>query len=199
MYYAKKKNENSNITDNLVANQSTKTNNQKQYHECGKNKIENSKRKYPQYNAKLPSLAETQQENEQTIIKTKDSTKPLIFRPYKPNTSISDKFINPISITQKFKPQDSVNISDILVPDPLPINPNSIDNVRKVLDHIQKICRISSGIREWIVVVCDGIPYHYVQKFKNKYPKIILLPGPLHEKMNMLKAFVELNWYNVKY
>ena len=107
---------------------------------------------------------------------------------------IPNKTINSISIIQKLEPQDSINTPDVLVPDPLPINPNSVDNVRKIFDHIQNISGINNGNRRWIVVVCDGLPYHYAQKFKSEYPRIILLPGPLHEEMNMLKAFVELNW-----
>ncbi|CAG8502610.1 6536_t:CDS:2 [Dentiscutata heterogama] len=71
---SKEKSENINVIDNLVINQSAKTNNQKQCRECGKNEIENSKRKCPQCNAKLPTLAETQQENEQTISDKKDSS-----------------------------------------------------------------------------------------------------------------------------
>ncbi|CAG8745660.1 17530_t:CDS:2 [Gigaspora margarita] len=193
----KEKSENINVIDDLVINQSAKTSNQKQCREYGKNEIENSKRKCPQCHAKLPTLAETQQESEQTIPDKKDSAKSLIFKPYQPGTS--EKAINLISITQKLEPQDNVDTTDILVPDPLPINPNSIDNVRKVFDHIQKISGINNGSRKWIVVVCDGIPYHYAQKFKNEYPGIILLPGPLHEKMNMLKAFVELNWYKIQF
>ncbi|RIB19201.1 hypothetical protein C2G38_2307709 [Gigaspora rosea] len=186
-----------NVIDDLVINQSARTSNQKQCREYGKTEIENSKRKCPQCHAKLPTLAETQQEKEQTISDKKDkkdSNKPLIFRPYQPNTSISDKSTSSISIPQNLEPQGSVKIPDILVPDPLPINPNSVENIRKVFDHIQNISGINSGNRKWIVVVCDGLPYHYAQKFKNEYPCIILLPGPLHEEMNMLKAFVELNW-----
>ncbi|CAG8686199.1 2944_t:CDS:1, partial [Dentiscutata heterogama] len=83
-----------NVIDNLVINQSARISNQKQCHECGKTEIENSKRKCPQCHAKLPTLAETQQEKEQTISDKKDKkdlNKPLIFRPYQPNTSISDK------------------------------------------------------------------------------------------------------------
>ena len=100
--------------------------------------------------------------------------------------------LNPINITQKSVPEEGVNVPDIFVPDPLPINPNSIVNVRKVLDHIQEISGIN---KKKIAVVCDRVPYHHAQKIKKDYPGIILLPGALHEEMNMLKAFVELNWY----
>ncbi|CAG8790199.1 22370_t:CDS:2, partial [Gigaspora margarita] len=96
-------------------------------------------------------------------------------------------------VVNKAKALVNVKIPDILVSDPLPINPNSVENICKVFNHIQDISRINSGNQKWIVVVCDGLLYHYAQKFKNEYPSIILLPGPLYEEINMLKAFVELN------
>ncbi|RIB13556.1 hypothetical protein C2G38_2197538 [Gigaspora rosea] len=85
------------------------------------------------------------------------------------NTAQIQGFISDEPISQK-----SINIPEILVPDPLSINPNSIDNIRKILDHIQEISGISKGTQKWIVVVCDRVPYNYTQKFKNNYPGIIL-------------------------
>ncbi|CAG8455869.1 7807_t:CDS:1, partial [Dentiscutata heterogama] len=115
-----------------------------------KKDIENSKHKCPQCNAKLPILAETQQEKEQTISnkKEKDSIKPLTFRPYQLKESKSDKSdesTSSISITQNLEPQDGVKIPDVFVPDPLPINPNSVDNIHKIFDHIQNISRVNNG------------------------------------------------------
>ncbi|CAG8586893.1 12892_t:CDS:2, partial [Gigaspora margarita] len=49
------------------------------------------------------------------------------------------KSTSSISITQNLNPQDSVKIPDVLVPDPLLINPNSVDNICKVFDYIQNI------------------------------------------------------------
>ena len=43
-------------------------------------------------------------------------------------------------------------------------------------------------------MVCDGVPYNLALKIKKDFPWLILIPGALHEEMNMLKAFVELNW-----
>ncbi|CAG8771757.1 14741_t:CDS:2 [Gigaspora margarita] len=48
-------------------------------------------------------------------------------------------------IIQELELQSSVNKPDILVPDPRPIDPNSIDNVRKVFNNIQKISRINNS------------------------------------------------------
>src|ERR1044071_4279868 len=145
---------------------------------------------------KLPTLAETRKAIDQTVFEKKDTIKPLIFKSYQSEINTFEKLTNPIntiSITQRSNQKD-INVPDILVPDPIPINPNSIKNVQKVLEHIKEISEINKGERKWIAVVCDGIPYRYAQKFKNDYPEILLIPGPLHEEMNMLKSFVELNW-----
>ncbi|RIB04656.1 hypothetical protein C2G38_2221792 [Gigaspora rosea] len=45
-----------------------------------------------------------------------------------------------------------------------------------------------------VPVVCDGVPYNLAQKIKKRFPWLVLIPGALYEEMNMLKAFVELNW-----
>ena len=121
----------------------------------------------------------------------RNENKPLKIKFYDVETGNSDKNLNPISITQKKSPQEGVKVPGMSILDPLPINPNSIDNVCMVLDHIQRI----SGERKWIAVTCDGVPYNYAQKLKKDFPGIILIPGPLHEEMNMLKSFVELNWF----
>ena len=79
--------------------------------------------------------------------------------------------------------------------DPLGLNPNSINNIKKVLEHIQSITKINQDGRKWLPVVCDGVPYNLAQKIKKDFPWLVLIPGALHEEMNMLKAFVELNWF----
>ena len=59
------------------------------------------------------------------------------------------------------------------------------------------------NIREWVTILCDGLPYGLVQTVidetkdetgKKEFRWVHLLPGLLHEEMNMLKSFVELNW-----
>ena len=67
-------------------------------------------------------------------------------------------------------------------------------NIEKVLHHIEKISGVGNGVRKWVAVTCDGVPYHRASKIKERYPWLILIPGQLHEEMNMLRAFVELNW-----
>ncbi|CAG8721779.1 12158_t:CDS:1, partial [Dentiscutata heterogama] len=65
------KNENINFIDNLIMNQKTKIDKKKWCRECGKDNIDNSKRKCPQCNTKLPTITEIQQEIDQTISKKK--------------------------------------------------------------------------------------------------------------------------------
>ncbi|RHZ78516.1 hypothetical protein Glove_162g102 [Diversispora epigaea] len=61
-------------------------------------------------------------------------------------------------------PERTVHTPQIFIPDPIEINLNSIANIRKVLEHIEEIAEIKNGNRA------------------------------LYEKMNMLRAFVKLNW-----
>lgn len=190
------KNKSTNIIDDLIAEHNTTISKKKRCNKCGKIEIENSRRKCPDCNEKLANIAEIQQEETRESILETNTTKSLYFKFYQYSANISDiSPINPISITQRSFPQDGVEVPEIFIPDPLPLNPNSIENVRKVLEHIQEISGINKGKRKWIPVVCDGIPYNYAQKIKEDYPRILLIPGQLHEEMNMLKSFVELNWY----
>jgi hypothetical protein len=186
------KDNSTNIIDDLASKHSTIIGKQKRCNKCGKTEIENLRRKCPGCKENLDNIAQIQQE--ESILDT-NITQPLHFKYYQSSTNTSDDPINPISITQRLLPQDGVKVPDMFLPDPLPLNPNSIENVRKVLDHIQEISGINKGERKWIPVICDGVPYNYAQKIKKNYPNILMIPGQLHEEMNMLKAFVELNWY----
>ena len=157
-------------------------------------KIENSKRKYSNCNEKLLKLAEIQQKTEDIQLDSEiDINKQLNFKFYNNETEIASSSKNPISITQKLITEENVKVPDIFVPDPLPLNPNSIENVHKVLEHIKEISGINKKERKQIAVICDGVPYNYAQKIKKDFPEILLISGPLHEEINMLKAFVKLN------
>jgi len=194
---SEEKNQMINPIDDLVDIHSSNIGKQKRCSKCGMKEIKNLKRNCPQCNTPLPMLSEFQTETQEInqVTSDKNDTKSLIIKNYIFGEKASEVNMNPISITQKSVPEEGVNVPDIIVPDPLPVNPNSIINVRKVLDHIQEISGVNKGERKWIAVVCDGVPYYLAQKIKKDYPGIILLPGPLHEEMNMLKSFVELNWY----
>ncbi|CAG8735681.1 4398_t:CDS:1, partial [Gigaspora rosea] len=101
------KSENTNVINDLIANQKIRIDKKKWCYECGKDDIDNSKCKCPQCNTKLPTITEIQQEIDQTISKKKDILKPLVFKFYYPEANISENFTNlisPLSITQISKP-----------------------------------------------------------------------------------------------
>ncbi|RHZ57004.1 hypothetical protein Glove_395g82 [Diversispora epigaea] len=148
---------------------------------CQTSNIDNKKRVCPTCHNKLPTVAEINQQfaEQQNIID--NAKKPLVIYSH---TFQKSRLI----------PERTVHTPQIFIPDPVGINPNSIANVQKILEHIEEIAGIKNGSCKWVVVTCDGVPYHHIQKIKKDFPWLILIPGPLHEEMNMLRSFVELNW-----
>ncbi|RHZ89769.1 hypothetical protein Glove_11g11 [Diversispora epigaea] len=118
----------------------------------------------------------------------------LIIEKQKEENEIDKLVLSQSGSMGKMKKYKNVEIPTLYIPDRIPINPNSISNIKKVLEHIYEITGIKSGLRKWVAVVCDGVPYNLIQKIKKEFPWLILIPGALHKEMNMLKAFVELNW-----
>jgi len=49
----------------------------------------------------------------------------------------------------------------------------------KGLEHIEEISGVEDGIRKWVVVTCDGVPYHRALRMKKAFPWLILVPGAL--------------------
>ncbi|CAG8657078.1 4973_t:CDS:1, partial [Scutellospora calospora] len=70
-------------------------------------------------------------------------TKPLVIKPYTYTQEQKNLYLEYISIIQQSEPNHSIIIFKIYVPDPLELNPNSISNVRKVLEYIQNIAKIN--------------------------------------------------------
>src|SRR6185312_686569 len=162
---------------------------------CNELDIDNRKQVCPKCRTRLPTLAELQKQHANASALAEGTPDRLtIYKPYNVNKKTEPSRSSRISITQRRSADRGVNIPDIFVPDPLNVNPNSTANVEKVLLHIEKISGIKDGIRKWMAVACDGIPYHRISKIRGKYPWLILIPGQLHEEMNMLRAYVELNW-----
>jgi len=187
-----------NNIDNLIENISN-VGSSKYCLNCNERNIENRKKTCPKCHSSLSTLAELQKQIGQPTIEEKNSsgklTKKVIFKQYNPENEPKIVSSPRISYTQSLIPDQNVHIPDIYIPDPLSINPNSIVNVEKILQHIENVSGVKDGIRKWIAVTCDGIPYHHAYKIKEKFPWLILIPGQLHEEMNMLRAYVELNWY----
>jgi hypothetical protein len=184
-----------NVINTLMTNRVSKNGFDKYCSNCNEYNIENKKQCCPKCKSKLPTLGELRKLNiAEEINSPDDFKKPPVFKSHNIESESNVQSISRISITQQLAADPGVKVPDIYIPDPLNINPNSIANVEKILFHIEKIAGIKEGQRKWVVVVCDGIPYHHATKIKNKFPWLIILPGPLHEEMNMLRAYVELNW-----
>ncbi|RHZ89575.1 hypothetical protein Glove_13g299 [Diversispora epigaea] len=130
------KNQKTNVIDDMIHYQS-QTGCVKKCSVCQASNIDNKKRICPTCHNKLPTINEmNQQLNEPSnIINTTEK--------YKFKESNKQK-----SVPEVYTPQ-------IFVPDPIGINPNSIANVRKVLEHIEEISGIKDNRRKWIVVTCD--------------------------------------------
>jgi len=196
---SEEKSSSTNVIDSLITSTATNINSMKECPSCNQQNIENRKQVCPTCGMRLPTLGEIQKGKAvESEISTTDRlilTKPLIFKPYS-IVNNDDPCVTsvPISLTQRSVIDQRVNIPEIYIPDPININPNSIANVEKVLLHIEKISGIKDGTRKWIAVACDGVPYHHATKLKEKFPWLVLIPGQLHEEMNMLRAYVELNW-----
>src|SRR6266540_3126206 len=146
----------------------------------------------PTMQTRLPTLPEIQREKVAEV-ENNPTENPLIFKPYNFGNESSITSIPRISLTQQPITDQGVNVPEIYISDLININPNSIANVEKVLLHIETITSIRNGTQKWIAVVCDGVPYHHTMKIKEKFPWLVLILGQLHEEMNMLRAFVELN------
>lgn len=189
-----------NIIDSLITSTVTNVANMKACLSCKQQNIENRKKTCPMCGARLPTMAEIRKERETEIenhIDNQSTNLSIFFKPYSPynaNDESSDTHVPRISLTQQQVIDQGVNVPEIYVPDPININPNSIASVEKVLLHIETLSGIKDGIRKWIAVTCDGVPYHHATKLREKFPWLVLLPGQLHEEMNMLRSFVELNW-----
>ncbi|RIB04668.1 hypothetical protein C2G38_2048245 [Gigaspora rosea] len=184
-----------NIIDSLAASISINVTKMKFCPSCNLQNIENRKKNCPNCGTQLPTLAEIQKEKTDEIKNNinKQLTNQLIFKQYRIDDEQDDTSTPRISHTQRITDQ-GVNVPEIYIPDQINLNPNSITNVEQVLLHIEKISGIKNGIRKWVVVVCEGVPYRYATKLKEKFPWLVLIPGQLHEEMNMLSAYVELNW-----
>ncbi|KAF0552464.1 hypothetical protein F8M41_021780 [Gigaspora margarita] len=80
--------------------------------------------------------------------KTKKSlkcfNKSIIFKPYEPTNSSIRQQEPEVSITQETVMNQSIKIPDLYIPDPIPVNSNSLANVQKVLEHIEIIAGIKS-------------------------------------------------------
>lgn len=184
-----------NTIDSLVASIPINDSKKKSCSICNLRNIENQKRLCPECRTQLSTLTEIQKRK---TVEIEDNmpdylTNPLTFKHYRIDDEQSATHVSKISLTQRIADL-GVNVSDIYISDLININPNSVANAKKMLQHIEVISGIRDGSHKWVAVICDGIPYYYAIKLKEKFPWLVLILGQLHEEMNMLRAYVELNW-----
>ncbi|CAG8451077.1 5489_t:CDS:10, partial [Scutellospora calospora] len=167
-----KRNE-SNIIDTIIKNQKGVSGHSKWCKKCNTTNIDNRKHTCPNCNKKLDTLAALRAESTNESFQISNTTSQLNPIIIKPNTFTHEQktsFVERISITQKLEPDQNIIVPEMHVPDPLGLNPNSINNVKKVLEHIQNITKINKDGRKWLLVICDEVPYHLAQKIKKDFP-----------------------------
>ncbi|CAG8839421.1 5814_t:CDS:2, partial [Gigaspora margarita] len=86
---------------------------------------------------------ETEFANEFASINTASQSKYLVIKPYIFVQEQNSPNIDCISITQQLNSEHNIVIPKMYVPDPLEFNPNSIKNVKKVLENRQNITEIN--------------------------------------------------------
>ncbi|RHZ80675.1 hypothetical protein Glove_132g173 [Diversispora epigaea] len=151
-----------NNIDALIENTLFNNSHKKYCSNCNEKNIENRKQNCPKCQSRLP-----------TINQLNKSTKPLSLKIHNFKNKIKSISVPRISITQRSIADEGVCVPEIYIPDPLNVNPNSILNVEKVLQHIEEITEVKNGIRKWVAVTCDGVPYHYTIKLREKFPWLI--------------------------
>ncbi|KAF0504095.1 hypothetical protein F8M41_019631 [Gigaspora margarita] len=156
-----------NIIDSLISSIGTNIIYMKICSSCNRQNIENQKRKCPECRMRLPILAEMQKEEVIEDNITNKLIHSLVFKPYSITNEQNITSVPKISYTQQVI-DPRVNVPKIYIPNPININPNSIANVKEVLSYIEII--------------------------SEKFSWLVLIPEQLYEEMNMLRAFVELNW-----
>ncbi len=130
------KNQEENTIDKLVHNQS-QTGYKKKCSVCQTSNIDNKKRVCPTCRNKLPTLVEINQQSNELLKIINNIENLLIIHPH-----IFKGSSKPWSVPE------SEDTSQIFVSDLVGINPNSIANVRKVLEHIEEISGIKDSSRK---------------------------------------------------
>src|SRR2546421_6773626 len=137
------KNKEMNQLDQLVDNQSNLPNKMKICFKCSKKNIDNKnnkKKNCPDCNEKLPTLNSLNlTQISQQPFESISTNKEIIFRHQSIKKSEHNDQKSKLSITQKFIPDEGVEVPEIYIPDPIPVNPNSLKNVEIVLKHIENI------------------------------------------------------------
>lgn len=93
-------------------------------------------------------------------------------------------------------PENTLYKANIVLLDPVPLNPASVDSVAKVLDIIAVKLNIGTGPgqRRWAWISVDGIPFSRITTLHGQGRYLWARPiyGALHEELNMTQAWAEL-------
>lgn len=76
----------------------------------------------------------------------------------------------------------------------VPVNPNSYENVKVILDSLKQNLQIGSE-REWTILGCDGPPYCLASRLiesDSDYDWLTMTPGLGHLNMNQMKGFFKV-------
>ncbi|CAG8825954.1 39778_t:CDS:2, partial [Gigaspora margarita] len=141
--FIEEKNQTNSLINKLM-NDNEQTGSIKKCLVCYTSNINNKKQLYPNCNAKLPTINKLKLLNELLEI-ANNTKKSFIFTLY-----ISNKLDKQIALKNK------INIPQIFIPDPKNINPNSVANLKKILDHIEEISGIKENKCKWIVIIFES-------------------------------------------
>ena len=82
----------------------------------------------------------------------------------------------------------------VVMGEPLMLNPNSYANVETVMREVRSS---ATNDKHWVTIGCDGNPYMMAQHLRDRdddLKDMLVLPGPGHLEMNMVRAIVKILW-----
>ena len=100
-----------------------------------------------------------------------------------------------VPISKQSTGAQSPRLDKVQMAEPVMLNPNSYANVGKVLRYVKM--QAITGNRHWTIVGSDGNPYVLGQRLrdeKDDLKYLLLMPGPGHFEINMVKVLFKLLW-----
>ena len=89
----------------------------------------------------------------------------------------------------------SVNTKEITIGEPVLLNPNSYENLEKIIDSLKETLDIGST-RQWSFIGCDGPPCclssRLIERNPKKYDWVSMVSGLGHLNMNQVKTFFKI-------
>ena len=86
------------------------------------------------------------------------------------------------------------NPSNVALNEPIMVNPNSLKNLRIILDTLKPI--LIGSERKWVFISADGPPYTLLRRIikeePEKYDWVVIVSGRGHLGMNQVKTFFKV-------